>query len=352
MVYNPANLFIGNTWNYEYLKTGGIKTSYRFTAQESKIVTGIKILFNVIGVPPTYKIGIQEDASGAPSDIFLSSSLFTPTVSGWHDFILDAPVTLTSGSIYHIVIEYNTGIIDAANYITLKGILQNNTVIPLNKVDSNINGNDPALMLLISDTGGASWGESRRFKTPCFLLTYSDGTFGGQPFQEGNKDPIFLTARVGTLITATSTKTVSTIGFWINKKGTPIGNLEYEIIDINNNILRNGILTTPEGIESSPSWIYTNLTSDLTLVAGFSYRIVLKAPNLIKDWDNCYQFPYVSTDCGSECNNETYGGKYTSSPDGITWEDSDNIDIPFRLTQVALCPSPTASFTHSGESCI
>ena len=346
--YNPANLFAAKGANYFVLGSSTTKVDLRFTAQESKTVTKVRIYLNwVYGSSTTYRVGLQDDSAGDPDGSFDGSGTFTPSEGpgDWHEITLNSPVAITTGTVYHIVIEHVSGPINETNYIEIKEIAPANTYIPLNKgADHDVNDNDTNLMARHSSDNGSSWHDAELYKTPVFLLVYSDGTYGGQPYYDTGSGDYIYDAEYGggqVLITG-SNKTVSTIGFFVKKRGSPAGALEYEIKDGDNNVLRNGTLATAAEVGTAPAWIDANLSSNLTLNNGSSYKVILKSPNSVNS-SNCYQIYTLWVTDLAEYKNESYGG--TNS-----WSSSDRSDIPFRLKLTEVFSGNLTSIEKDAES--
>lgn len=354
MVYNPANEFVMYNYGGSFsLDDPNHLIDIRFTAQESTTIAKLHIFLNAVqGSPPTYQCGIQGDINGNPDGSYLGSTFFTPTEEGWNILTLSPSIALTKGHVYHIVIKYDSGVISGLNYITIRSGMPENVRIPLNKTDLNINSEDTHLMMQYSRNNGDTWIEDT-YKTPVFLLEYSDGLYGGQPYQRAYWWEIYGSVYIGEKITISNvSKTVTTVGFWVYKKGDPIGDLEYEIRNSVNTILRTGTLATASEIQTIPKWFDAYLSSDLILIKDNIYLLVLKAP----DADSTNHYKLCAGRCEYLYQSNKYGQSYSnvirSTHNGESWSNIETDDVSFRLSLGAPCPNPIASFIHSGEACI
>ena len=340
MIYNPANLLeIAADDLGLRLNDMNIYGSTRFTASETKTITAIRIyLASLLGVP-IYNVGIQKSAvDNNPDGIWLALNNFSSKLGGWNICTLDIPVSLIKGEAYHIVITPN--FVDGSNYMRLIELKHANHFIPLNKEsDKNINNSDPNLAVM--EFRNNRW--STLDRTPVFLLDYDDGTFMGQPYSDRIQSLIYSNKTSGERIKIfDGPKTISSIGFWIRRRGdvTLLDNLYYKISDDIGNILSNGILATPENVGTGYAWHDVILSTHLTLDNGGYYNILFSSPESTSY--NCYESSIMQTVDSLPYKGEKYGG-------GNIGNTSDKI---FRMTLEELCPSPTVSFSHSGESCI
>ena len=123
------------------LNDGNDSLSHRFTCQDNKNVDLAYFkVSSIVGTSPTYKIGIQtDDGNGSPSGAWLGSTwaLLTPTSAGWKGLNYGSPPAMTKGDIYHFVIEYSSGTIDASNYIKILFSSPGNDVAPYNNTDDD-----------------------------------------------------------------------------------------------------------------------------------------------------------------------------------------------------------------------
>ena len=186
MAYNPYVQFVTTATSDGYfwqMDASGDMSSYRFTAQNTKTCDAIQFLAYKLGTMPTYKVGIQGDSSGEPDGTYISSNN-TTFANGdvasaesydWHRVALSSSVSLTSGTVYHIVFEYDSGTIDSSNYMRLVS----HRDVP--QIVAKDNTSDTSRSLLISSDSGSNW-TTYNDDHAKFLIEYTDGTSEGSPY--------------------------------------------------------------------------------------------------------------------------------------------------------------------------
>lgn len=270
MAYNPAQQFIATSYGYS-LSSTTLKFSYRFTAQKSGTVSSIKIyIYGKWGAVPTYRAGMQANSSGNPSGSWLGSGTFTPTIANWWTILLDSPVSVTVGTIYHIVIQYESGTpIDLSNYAGIVATIKS-SIVPLNQVtDSNQE---------FIYYNGSTW--STQTKSPVYILVFDDTSIEGQPYNTYYNLAIYGSRYIAQTHTMDENVTVDQFGVYVKKSSTniPDDDLYYEIRDNLNSILRNGTLVAKDTITSSVAWYDVALSSPIQLNNNDKYRFVLNSP--------------------------------------------------------------------------
>jgi hypothetical protein len=262
----PSTVF-GNAWYMDSsplffdMSDAAYRTSIRFTQRGTRTVNMVKIQCNTgAGSAPTYTIGIQNDSTitpGQPDAAYITSANFVP-VSGENTVGLSPSVALTDGKVYHIVVQWFSGTINASNYADMaKGSTPKMNIIPYDQfIDNN---------LAFMDYNGSAWTEEAT--SPLFELWFSDSTFEGNPF--GGATTSMGVSGNGTfgdtsddyvegqIINPSADYDVSgfqTRAAWNNL--SPADNLYYYLFDVtNNNTVVSGILATPAQLTGTIQWI-------------------------------------------------------------------------------------------------
>ena len=138
-------------------------------------------------------------------------------MTGWNTFSVSA--NLSAGSVYHLVIQYESGIIDASNCITLPSTMPKHGFIPFDQFqDASIN----ALQY-----NGSAWTTEERM--PIFIIGFSDaGYYGNAYFGSTTNRFIYGAGGAATddveqaeLFVAPESMNVNRIGFLGRRIGTP-----------------------------------------------------------------------------------------------------------------------------------
>ena len=201
------------------MTSSATKTSLRFTAQSTKTVNAISVyLNNETGTSPTYTYGIQDDSSGNPSGTYIGSGNLKATSAGWKTVTLSSPVDITAGTIYHIVVEHNSGAINTSRYIALR------QSAPLNLLYPQTNVADSSANTLFNS--GSSW--TVVGGQPIYELDYSDGSFEGNPYEANTEIPVFGGNWYGERFSFSGAdKTAQSVSFYVRRNGTPPANSAY-----------------------------------------------------------------------------------------------------------------------------
>jgi type II secretory pathway pseudopilin PulG len=327
---SPANSDYGNeflvtaTSSIGNMTSSTIKTSLRFTAQATKTVSALRVYLNSeVGTSPSYRYGIQSNASGNPSGTYLGSGVLTATSTGWKTITLSPSVNVTAGTIYHIVVQYNSGTINSSRNIALRQLA------PLNALYPQTNVADSSANTLFNS--GASWAIVGW--QPIYELDYSDGSFGGNPYETNTAVSVFGVNRIGEKFTVSGgNKTASSISFYVNQNSAtePLDTLQVELRDSANNLIEQGVLATAGQTNTTFNYFTYNFSTARILANGSTYRIFLKSPN--SDSTNFYQVLRITTTNAANYNSITYDGAnsiYTvSANSGSSWTDTNvNWDI-------------------------
>ncbi len=304
------------------MTSSATKTSLRFTAQSTKTVNAISVyLNNETGTSPTYTYGIQDDSSGNPSGTYIGSGNLKATSAGWKTVTLSSPVDITAGTIYHIVVEHNSGAINTSRYIALR------QSAPLNLLYPQTNVADSSANTLFNS--GSSW--TVVGGQPIYELDYSDGSFEGNPYEANTEIPVFGGNWYGERFSFSGAdKTAQSVSFYVRRNGTPPANLTVQIRrESDNGIVYSGILATPALSTSYVLQTHTFSPSPITLSAGIAYRVIIQTSG--GSSTNSYRFHRLDTTNAASFNSITYDGTnsaYTASTSsGSSWTDTNNWDI-------------------------
>ncbi len=305
------------------------KTSLRFTAQTTKTVNAIRVyLQSEVGTSPSYRYGIQANVAGNPSGTYLGSGILTSTSTGWKTITLSPSVSITAGTIYHIVVQYNSGTIRTSRYVALR------QSAPLNALYPQTNGADSSANTLFNS--GASW--TAIGGQPIYELDYSGvtPTYEGNPFESNNNGTeIIVTGNnwFGERFSFSGVdKTSQSISFYIRRNGTPPNNLNVQIRRVSDNgVVYTGTLATPSLPTTYAFVTHTFSPAPLTLTAGTVYRVIIQTSGGSNN--NSYRFYRLNTTNAANYNSITYDGTnsvFTNSPSaGATgsWVDTNNFDM-------------------------
>ncbi len=305
-----------------------LRTSLRFTAQASKAVSAVRVYLNAaVGTSPSYRYGIQADVAGQPSGTFLGSGLLQATAAGWQTVPVSPAVLLTQGTVYHLVVQWFSGVNNNSRYISLRESRPLNALYPLN------NNPDAAANTLFYN--GTSW--VLRNAQPIYVLNYSDGSFEGNPYYLQTEIGIFGNRFVGEKFkTGATALTATQISFYVRRNGTPSSNLTVDLWNADSNSLVEQITQPTVAIPTSYAYLTYNFAASRVLAANTNYRIYLKSPG--STFTNGYRVRVLQATNAANYNGLTYDGTnsiYTLSGNaGGSWIDTNlNMDIGgFRFT--------------------
>jgi hypothetical protein len=329
----PIDSELINGMNVELIQSTNEKISIRFTAKLSGTATKLAIYAYALGDQIEAQVGLQGDSLGKPSGQWISENAFGTTLlesgSGFKTVNLQSQVALTKGQVYHLVIE--------AADTSLNGIIAINTyqgkgyAQPFNPEDPDIVWDDAQMNTLLFN--GANWQE--RNKMPIFVVIYSNGASEGQPYSLAPAPwVLYGSTYVGQKIIPASDYKVGKISFALSiKANQPKDKLYYQIRDLDNVVLSEGVFADLGQLTTSNAWVETSLATPITLKAGQLYRIFIMSPQTT--YDNAY-YLYGHEFCYDPAIG--YGGlqhQLTSSLDGGTsWGDNPDADAIFKITTV------------------
>lgn len=161
-----------------------IQLSVRFTARWSGAVTqlylrGHDTLFS--GTSPTFSAQLYTDAGGFPGVALGTAASFTLEPGAWSVVPITA-VNLTAGSVYHLVLDYLTGLLDPNNHRTLMTTEPKHPFYPLGQAPDN------QFILLVSTDNGSSYLPQE--KMPVFLMEFDSRDVQGNPYYLQTADAV------------------------------------------------------------------------------------------------------------------------------------------------------------------
>jgi hypothetical protein len=327
------------------------KTSLRFTAQETKTISALRVYLQAEnGTSPSYRFGIQADSGGNPSGTFVASGTRTSTATGWTTpaITISPAVTLTAGSVYHLVIE-PVGTPSGSANIGLR------RTSPQNQLYSKTNVADAQANTLFKTTAAGAW-TIQNFQ-PIYELDYSDGTFEGNPYETNSEISIFGNNWVGEKFTVAGTnKTANSVSFCIRKVGTPGGSLTLELRDNANTTIYSSVLSaiaaTPTAYTCPGSWQIHTFPSAITLTSSTTYRLFLRTTG--GNNGNSYRVMRLDTTSAANFNSISYDGTnavYTNTTTAAPpWTDTNQSDLAGFFFTVTTPPAYSATGTFESQT--
>ena len=262
---HPGYAFSGS---FFFGGTNTDKLAIRFTQQGTRNVNAAWLsITQVKGTPPVYRIGIQADSEGDPDGSFIQSTDYLHTGgTGWAK--VDLPEsTLTDRTVYHLVVQYQSGTINSSNMINFAFAQDNFTYIPPTMMnDANLS--------MANWVGGAFW--SRTQNAPTFLLGYMDDSQYGVPYDSSWTRLVRDTDRVAQRFLMPDSMTVNSLELRLSKEGTPPADLEYKITNLTTSAtLISGVFATESQVATSGGSDIVLPISGVNLIAGGEYRLEL-----------------------------------------------------------------------------
>ncbi|MEW5766706.1 MAG: right-handed parallel beta-helix repeat-containing protein [bacterium] len=273
-----------------------------------------------------YRYGIQGDSSGLPSGTWLGyKDLATAGVSKWVVADLTPDVDLTSGTVYHIVVEP----VDNPN----KSIALRATA-PLNQLIVYDQAPDPNSNTLFYD--GTGW--TIQGYQPLYLLEYSDAIREGDPCSDPGYGSVYGSIYESERFTwAGGDKTITQVIVYLKCAGSPPNDCRFVLYNITDAVeVANGTIATSSEITTSYAWYTYTLSTPQTLIDGKQYRLYLKTPGGNSSNKYMWHMPFNNGVAG---NSRNYDGlnsiNQTSSDGGSSWADWPNFDAVFRFAYPA-----------------
>jgi len=270
------------------LSTATRKASVKFTADETATIAAFRLYMNRTGTAPTYRVGLQNDATGYPSGSWLGGNANVDAANpggGWNQFDIPDSV-VSSGSTYHIVMEYVGGTVNTSNYARFSYTIPN--LLPAEAVTTY---------------NGTTWATLNA--TPSYVLERTDGVVEGQSIRATTYYAVSATGlRGGERFTPASNVTPSAVEMFIARVGTPADDLRLKIVQGTDTELFSGTIATPA---SPTSYTWMSLpVSGLTLSAGETYRVFATSDGV--DSVNHYRVLMGLSNTGSPYPELTWGG--------------------------------------------
>ncbi len=286
LTYNVASVtYYGNRFivssvdGVGSLSNSAYTISLRFTATNSKEVSALRFyLQEERGTSPTYRYGLQADNEGEPSGIWLGNNNqgygdYQATATGWQTITLNENVSLNQDTVYHLVIEHQTGTINGGNNIELRRSQ------PLNLLHAFDGSADRQSNILFSEDSGASWLIQNH--QPIYILEFSDGSYEGNPYETSEEHQIYGANYFGQQFTPAKDTIISSVGINVSENDQgPEADLILSLYNVTDNLLlATTTLTTLDQITNGVyAWQEFYFTSPLTLTAGKIYRIYISSP--------------------------------------------------------------------------
>jgi hypothetical protein len=258
-------------------------TSYRFLASTSSQLDSVRIyLMSGSGYSGgnggTLSISVQTDdgsALHAPSGTVLASTTITPgnPVSiGYLPLVtFSSPATLVAGRLYHIVFR-NTAASPTANYVSVNALWTSAVTTPRQQAYSDVDWAQ-----LMND--GSGWAVRQNY-TPILDLAYANGVQAGMGYMEvwvNAPETISGSSAVRENFTPTADHSVSSVSVRVRQLSGS-SPLTIRLETAGGTVLATGSIAAAS-IGSSPTWVTTDLSSDVNLNAGQGYLLVLSAPS-------------------------------------------------------------------------
>jgi len=298
-------------------------SAMRFTAQISKSVTNILVFVQTALASPAYRFGIETSTAGyLPSGTYVGGAsnyaVATPSTTGWLNLTLPSAATLTTGTVYHVTVRYDSGTIGGTNYIALRrlGTNQNNFRPKENAIDSWLN--------TISGTAIQN-------RDPVFVLKYNDtDSYEAMPYDDVASHNIYGANWYSEKWTQNGDNTIVGVNLPLVKTGTPP---DYFYIILRNETDSQDVatITVPQSdITTTLQWYERYFSSPISLVSGKSYRLILKSPSSTSS--NYFAARSLTT---SQAGALTYDGANSyysySSNGGSSWIDTPTQDLTYIL---------------------
>jgi hypothetical protein len=328
-VYYGFNLayVVHKTWR---LDDANKRASVKFTARNTKTVTFVHVEMRSASGSPTYRVGLQEDKDGKPSDVWLTSGTFKPsdvaTPGAWNKVAVSS-IELEESKIYHIVIQYESGTIGASNYSELN-VHEVETVrlFPEGFEDGDYDH-------LRSTDGGASWTSYPTYAVS-FLLEYSDGSGYGFSYYEEGDHAIYGNNWRQMYLQPTKRMVLSSVEVYIKKTGTPPADLTLVLRNETDAVDEATVTINQGDVGTFYSFVAAAFPTGIVVYANKIYTLTLKSPS--SDASNYYMWEWWSAYGAMIYRESTWGGTDNcmrfSNDGGSSWDAYNSDDYPFRFT--------------------
>ncbi|OGF46684.1 MAG: hypothetical protein A2536_10710 [Candidatus Firestonebacteria bacterium RIFOXYD2_FULL_39_29] len=321
--------------------------SIRFTSHNNQTpLSKIHLCVYLAGSPAaTYRVGIQTDnaATHKPSGAWYDSVTVDSSSigsNGWMSVTLGGTKNLTSGTIYHLVVAYDSGTVpDSTNHMGIYG------TVPQMGMTSFDETKDTYLTVLESTNGGTTWTD--KISQPMYII--EGGVEEGSVYFKATSDlKVYSNNYLGEIITIRNTdKTLKRISFRVKANtASPEDHLYAVLEDVtNHNEIEAVKLVDKNSASTSFQWYSADFTTPRTLKLDTSYRIYLKSPS---STSSKYYSPYRVEGYNQvywDADQLTFDGTnsvYTENIAGAGWDESfPRYDI--------LCYFSDVTYATSGE---
>ncbi|MEW6095094.1 MAG: hypothetical protein AB1567_01015 [bacterium] len=331
-IFVNAQTYYGNqfqvttTVSMGYLDAIDKKASLRFTAQASKTVSSFRIyIYDNEAGSKTYRYGIQTDSGGVPSGTWLGyKDLDVVGGSGWLTVVLASGISVTSGTVYHIVVE---PVDNPSKAIALQA------TTPLNQMIVYDNASDTNSNTLFYD--GTGW--TIQNYQPIYFLDYSDATYEGNPCSFPSYGSVYGTRYESQKFTMVGgDKIITEVAVFIKRGGSPPNDCDFVLFNITDSVeVASGTIATSSEVTPSYAWYTHTLSASKTLIDGKEYRLYLKT--IGGDSNNKYMWHMPYNYDAADYNSRNYDGlnsiNQSSTDGGSNWsQDWPNYDAVFRFT--------------------
>jgi len=318
-----------DTSTYVELDDGTDECSYRFTAQDSKTVTQIRIYVDSAGTPPDADVGLKADNGGNPTGDYLSTAGSVTPITSWSWKVADiTDYDITAGTVYHIVIK-SAGA-DATNFVRLRHSTPHHKKLSYDGTDdSNLNTLD------YNVSAADTW--TVLDKQPIFILDYSDATYTGNSYCVAGDAEIYNDGtddnQRAEVFTVSGTKEVTRVDFYIKKEGAPGSDLEYWLYDNTD-----GVDVVSGTLSPTTDWGWVSSASiSATLTDTHEYCLYLKYAGIDGSSTANYHWNMPHSDSTADPYDDvTWGGEtnkaYATTDGGDTWTDDSERDGTLRFT--------------------
>jgi hypothetical protein len=328
--YYGNQFLITSNASIGYMDALNKTSSIRFTAQASKTIVTcwVYIHANTSG-SKVHRYGIKEDSGGVPGGAWLGYEDFSVLGSnGWIYIDLNPTVDVTSGEVYHIVVE---PVDNPSKALTLRA------TSPLNQMIVYDQTSDPNSNTLFND--GTSW--TVQNYQPVYFLDYSDNTHEGNPCSVPSYASIYSTLCESERFTVSGgDRTIASVGAYLRGLGSPPNDCDFVLYNITDGVeVASGVIATASEITTSDVWYTYDLATSTTLVNGKQYRFHLETTG--GNSSNRYLWRTTYNVDGTDFNSRNYDGlnsiNQTSYDAGSTWTDDwPEYDTVFRFAEASL----------------
>lgn len=343
-----AQTYFGNQSAYSSpssfpLSSAGVTYDARFTMPTpTRNLTSVQIAGYLTGSCPTYQLILYQDDgtanhfhSATQAGIGVNSTFGGSYYSGSPAWGI-TPQTLTAGLIYHLVVNYISGTVDAADYFAPGYSIPNFQYIPATQAL------DPYYNLLGYSAG--AW--TTIGGSPTFILGFSDGSYFGDPWDTYNLPQVYGnggTANYAGEVFQLTTGDLYTsqVSVWVGRTGSPADNLYFTLEDQTMGVtLSQGFFAPFGAVNTVPGWVTGNFNGILRLTNGHTFRLWFSSPS--STGTAYYSFPSGATtsapaslsydSTNSYMTNTTTGGSF--------WSTNSSADMGFRFN-IATAPTAT-----------